>query len=56
MRLFSRSKNPRGYGRQDREMTKALARAKSPAEADRVARADGLKDARDARSWLRERS
>jgi hypothetical protein len=48
--------NPKGYGRQDRQMARALANAKDENEADRIARANGLRDARDARSWLRERS
>jgi hypothetical protein len=58
MGLFTRSatSTPAGYGRKDREMARALARAASPKEADRIARANGLKDARDARNWLRERS
>jgi hypothetical protein len=47
---------PAGYGRADREMAKALDKAPSQAEADRIARENGLKDAKDARNWLRERA
>lgn len=44
-----------GYGERDRRMAEQLEQA-SKAEADKIARDNGLKDASDARRWLRERS
>jgi hypothetical protein len=48
--------SPAGYGRADRKMAEDLSKATSKAQADKVARDRGLKDARDARDWLRDRS
>lgn len=45
-----------GYGDADRQMAAALAAAATPAEADEIARVNGLTDAADALAWLRERS
>lgn len=45
-----------GYGELDRQLAEALRSARTTEEADRIARADGLRDARDAADWLRERS
>ena len=48
------SGKPAGFGRADREMAKALDKANSKDAADKIARDNGLKDADDARDWLRE--
>jgi hypothetical protein len=48
--------SPAGYGDKDRQMAEVLAEAPTRAEADKIARADGHKDAKAARAWLRERS
>lgn len=53
MGLFSGSK---GYGARDAKLAKDLRGAKNKAEADRIARKDGHRDAKDAKSWLRGRS
>ena len=45
-----------GYGKGDRNLNRALRTAPSPEDADRIARADGHEDARDARKWLVMRS
>jgi hypothetical protein len=45
-----------GYGDLDRQMADALRAAKTTAEADQIARANGLTDASAAVSWLKERS
>jgi hypothetical protein len=45
-----------GYGAADRKLAADLAKAATPAEADRIARDGGLRDAKDARSWLKSRS
>jgi hypothetical protein len=50
------SGKPAGFGRKDREMAKSLDKANSREAADRIARDNGLKDADDARDWLRERA
>jgi len=47
---------PTGYGRADRKMADDLSKAKTRAEADKIAQDRGLKDAQDARDWLQERS
>jgi hypothetical protein len=48
--------SPAGYGNRDREMAEVLAKAPTRAEADKIAQADGHKDAAGARKWLRDRS
>jgi hypothetical protein len=48
--------SPAGYGRLDREMAQALGKAPGQEEADKIARDNGLRDARDARDWLASRS
>lgn len=45
-----------GYGEKDREMAAGLRAARTPQDADRIARDNGLRDGRDAASWLRERT
>jgi hypothetical protein len=49
-------KSDNGYGARDRQMADALRAAKTSAEADQIARANGMTDASDAVSWLKERS
>jgi hypothetical protein len=48
--------DPAGYGPADRQLATGLASAKSDADADTIARADGHKDAAAARDWLAGRS
>lgn len=55
MGLFSGSKNT-GYGARDAKLAKDLRGAKNKAEADRIARKDGHKNAKDAKDWLKGRS
>jgi len=55
MGLFRNSSLPRGYGAKDGEMADDLAKAESMKEADAIAKANGLKDTRDAYLWLAER-
>lgn len=47
---------PAGYGSADRKLAEDLSKATSKDQADKIAKADGHKDARDAESWLRDRS
>jgi hypothetical protein len=47
---------PAGYGAKDRQLAEDLSKATSKAQADKIARADGHKDAEGARSWLKDRS
>jgi len=52
----TQSRSDNGYGDKDRQLADALRTAESTEDADRIARDDGLRDARDAASWLKERS
>jgi hypothetical protein len=45
-----------GFGAKDARLAKTLAAARGKAAADNAARRDGHKDARAARTWLRDRS
>ena len=47
---------PAGSGKRDAALARSLAAARGKAAADKAARRDGHRDARAARSWLRDRS
>jgi hypothetical protein len=53
--LFKKT-SPQGYGEQDAALAAALDQAGTRERADELAQRHGLKDADDARAWLRERS
>ncbi len=46
----------KGFGSKDAALAGKLDSAKTKDEADAVAKADGHKDAKDARDWLKGRS
>lgn len=48
--------SPAGYGRADRELATAIAKAPNAAAVDKIARDGGFKDADDAKNWLGERA
>ena len=50
------SKGGSGYGMQDRFLRGSLANAKSKGEADKIAKKEGFKNAKDAEKWLNDRS
>jgi hypothetical protein len=52
----SRQQVQPGSGRQDHKMARQLRQARSRTAADEIARENGLTDADDAVSWLRERT
>jgi len=56
MGILRPGKSDNGYGQLDRTMADALRAARSTEEADKIARENGLEDAQDAASWLKERS
>jgi len=45
-----------GYGDADAKLARDLRAARNAAEADRIAQADGHKNAEAARQWLKDRS
>lgn len=57
MGLFSKpAASENGYGDMDRKLAGALRSASTKDEADKIAQADGHKDAADATDWLHGRS
>lgn len=48
---------PEGYGEKDKKLSDDLGKARSPEEADKIAREDGHENAEDAiNNWLAPRS